>query len=187
MRIKNLLNRILYRLGLKQRPSPSKEDQWRARGVTIGKNFDGPDSAIDYCFGHLVTIGDNVTISGTTILAHDGSTKKFLGYSKVGPVTIGDNVFIGYGCIVLPNVTIGSKVIVGAGTVISKDIPDNVVVIQGTDSTYRVLCTFDEYIEKQRSRMDALPVSNILFTDRTPAQWAQWKQELTASGGGFDL
>lgn len=187
MTIKNFLNKILYRLGLRQRPVLSKEDQWRARGVTIGKNFDGPDSAIDYCFGHLVTIGDNVTISGTTILAHDGSTKKFLGYSKVGPVTIGDNVFIGYGCIVLPNVTIGSKVIVGAGTVISKDIPDNVVVVQGTDSTYRVLCTFDEYIEKQRSRMDNLPVSNILFTDRTDAQWAQWKQELTASGGGFDL
>ena len=187
MTIKNFLNKILYRLRLKQRPVLSREEQWRARGVTIGKNFDGPDSAIDFCFGHLVTIGDNVTISGTTILAHDGSTKKFLGYSKVGPVNIGDNVFIGYGCIVLPNVTIGSKVIVGAGTVISRDIPDNVVVVQGTDSTYRVLCTFDEYIEKQRSRMETLPVSNILFTDRTAVQWAQWKQELTASGGGFDL
>ena len=185
--IKNFLNKILYRLRLKQRPVLSREEQWRARGVTIGKNFDGPDSAIDFCFGHLVTIGDNVTIFGTTILAHDGSTKKFLGYSKVGPVNIGDNVFIGYGCIVLPNVTIGSKVIVGAGTVISRDIPDNVVVVQGTDSTYRVLCTFDEYIEKQRSRMETLPVSNILFTDRTAAQWAQWKQELTASCGGFDL
>lgn len=187
MSIKDFVNKILYRLGLKQRPAMSREDQWRARGVTIGKNFDGPDSAIDYCFGHLVTIGDNVTISGTTILAHDGSTKKFLGYSKVGPVTIGDNVFIGYGCIVLPNVTIGSKVIVGAGTVISKDIPDNVVVVQGTESTYRVLCSFDEYIEKQRGRLETLPVSNILFTDRTTDQWAQWKQELTASGGGFDL
>lgn len=185
--MKELFNRILYRLGLKKSPTLSKVDQWRARGVTIGENFDGPDSAIDYCFGHLVTIGNNVTISGTTILAHDGSTKKFLGYSKVGPVSIGDNVFIGYGCIVLPNVTIGSKVIVGAGTVISRDIPDNVVVVQGTNSTYRVLCTFDEYIEKQRSRMETLPVSNILFTERTSVQWEQWKQELTASGGGYDL
>lgn len=73
MGIKNLVNKILYKLGLKQRPVLTKVEQWRARGVTIGKNFDGPDSAIDYCFGHLVTIGDNVTISGTTILAHDGS------------------------------------------------------------------------------------------------------------------
>lgn len=185
--MRELLNKILYRLGLKKRPVLSKVDQWRARGVTIGENFDGPDSAIDYCFGHLVTIGDNVTISGTTILAHDGSTKKFLGYSKVAPVTIGDNVFIGYGCIVLPGVTIGSNVIVGAGTVISRDIPDNVVVVRGTESAYRVLCTFEEYIEKQRRRMVELPVSNILFTDRTEGQWRVWKEELIRSSGGFDL
>ena len=182
-----LLKRILCKLKLARPDVLSKEEQWRARGVTIGKNFDGPDSAIDYCFGHLVTIGDNVTISGTTILAHDGSTKKFLGYSKVAPVTIGDNVFIGYGCVVLPGVSIGSKVIVGAGTVISKDIPDNVVVVRGWDAPYRVLCTFDEYIEKQRARMEQLPVSDILFTERTQSQWAEWKQELTKSGGGFDL
>ena len=185
--MKELFNKILYRLGLKKRPILSKVDQWRARGVTIGENFDGPDSAIDYCFGHLVTIGNNVTISGTTILAHDGSTKKFLGYSKVAPVTIGDNVFIGYGCIVLPGVTIGSNVIVGAGTVISKDIPDNVVVVRGTDQPYRVLCSFDDYIDKQRNRMRELPVSNIRFSDRTEAQWDEWKQELGRLGGGFDL
>lgn len=96
-------------------------------------------------------------------------------------------MFIGYGCIVLPNVTIGSKVIVGTGTVISKDIPDNVVVVQGTDSTYRVLCTFDEYIEKQRKRMERLPVSNTLFMERKEEEWPQWKRELMEAGGGFDL
>ena len=71
--------------------------------------------------------------------------------------------------------------------IISKDIPDNVVVVQGTETTYRKLCTFDEYIEKQRKRMAALPVSDILFTDRTEDQWTLWKQELIAFGGGFDL
>ena len=72
MNAKEFVNKVLYRLGLKKRPVFSKVDQWRARGVSIGENFDGPDSAIDYCFGHLVSIGNNVTISGTTILAHDG-------------------------------------------------------------------------------------------------------------------
>ena len=187
MKTKEFLNKVLYRLSLKKRPVLSKADQWRARGVSIGENFDGPDSAIDYCFGHLVTIGNNVTISGTTILAHDGSTKKFLGYSKVAPVTIGDNVFIGYGCIVLPGVTIGSNVIVGAGTVISKDIPDNVVIVQGVESTYRVLYTFDEYIEKQKQRMQDLPISDIHFLDRTESQWTTWKQALAEHGAGFDL
>ena len=142
---------------------------------------------IDYCFGHLVTIGDNVTISGTTILAHDGTTKKALGYCKVAPVTIGSDVFIGYGSIILPGVTIGNKVIVGAGTICSKDIPDNSVVVQGYNTAYRFLGTYDEYMEKQRKRKSELPVSNIIFSDRTDEEWQSWKTELEKFGGGFDL
>ena len=180
--IRKIINRIL-----KRESHMSKIDQWRARGVKIGKNFDAPDSSIDYCFGFLVTIGDNVTLSGTTVLAHDGSTKKILGYSKVGNVVIGNNVFVGYGSIILPNVTIGNNVIVGAGTIVSKDIPDNVVVVQGRESTYRILCTYDEYVQKNKEQMKNLPISNLLFEKRTPAQQAEWRETLSKSGGGYDL
>ena len=159
--------RKIYNHILSSKKSISKEDQWRERGVRIGKNFDAPDSVIDYCFGFLVTIGDNVTLSGTTVLAHDGSTKKILGYSKVGNVVIGNNVFVGYGSIILPNVRIGNNVIVGAGTIVSKDIPDNVVVVQGKESTYRILCSYDEYVEKNKQKINNLPVSNILFEQRS--------------------
>ena len=186
--IKDILRPIVYALGIKKKsPILSKEEQWKARGVKIGKNFDGPDSNIDYCFGHLVTIGDNVTISGTTILAHDGSTKKILGYSKVAPVTIGNDVFIGYGSIVLPGVTIGNKVIVGAGTVCSKNIPDNSVVVCGIDTTYRFLCTYDEYVEKEKLDLQKYPVSNVLFTDKTAEEWDNWEKEIKEKGKGFDL
>lgn len=183
----NVLRRIYNRIFRVKTVAISKEEQWRARGVKIGKNFDAPDSVIDYCFGFLVTIGDNVTLSGTTVLAHDGSTKKILGYSKVGNVVIGNNVFVGYGSIILPNVHIGNNVIVGAGTIVSKDIPDNVVVVQGKDSTYRVLCTYDEYIEKNKKNLEILPVSNILFKDRTPEQQKEWCNVLEKSRGGYDL
>ena len=44
---------------------------------------------------------------------------------KVGKVKIGDNCFIGFRTIVLPNVTIGNNCIVGAGSIVSKDLPDN--------------------------------------------------------------
>ena len=45
------------------------------------------------------------------------------------PITIGDNVWFGGNCIVLPGVTIGNNVVVGAGSVVTKDIPDNAVVV----------------------------------------------------------
>ncbi|MFR9073770.1 MAG: acyltransferase [Blautia sp.] len=167
--------RKIYNHILSSKKSISKEDQWRERGVRIGKNFDAPDSVIDYCFGFLVTIGDNVTLSGTTVLAHDGSTKKILGYSKVGNVVIGNNVFVGYGSIILPNVRIGNNVIVGAGTIVSKDIPDNVVVVQGKESTYRILCSYDEYVEKNKQKINNLPVSNILFEQRSSEQQEDWR------------
>ena len=44
------------------------------------------------------------------------------------PITIGDNVWFGGNCVVLPGVTIGNNVVVGAGSVVTKDIPDNAVV-----------------------------------------------------------
>ena len=45
------------------------------------------------------------------------------------PITIGDNVWIGGGAIVLPGVTIGDNSVVGAGAVVTKDVPANVVVV----------------------------------------------------------
>ena len=43
------------------------------------------------------------------------------------PVKIGDNVWIGTRCIILPGVTIGSNCIIGAGTIVTKNVPDNAV------------------------------------------------------------
>lgn len=44
------------------------------------------------------------------------------------PVSIGDNVWLGAGAIVLPGVKIGENSVVGAGAVVTKDIPADVVV-----------------------------------------------------------
>ena len=43
------------------------------------------------------------------------------------PVTIGNNVWIGLGAIILPGVTIGDNSVIGAGSVVTRDIPANVI------------------------------------------------------------
>lgn len=139
---------------------------------------------IDYCFGHLVTIGNNVTITNSTILAHDASTKKALGYSKIGCVDIGNDVFIGFGCVVLPGVKIGNRVIVGAGTIVSKDVPDNVVIV---GNPYRVIDTYDNYMIKNKKNMEIGPVSDIVLFDKTEKDWNELIEQLRQSGKGFDL
>ena len=130
----------------------------RKRGVIIGENVDIINSYIDGGFGFLCSIGNNVTLTGVRILTHDASTKKFLGYSKIGKVNIGNNVFIGNGSILLPNIQIGNNVIIGAGTIVAKDVPDNVVI---AGNPWRVLCTCEEYIERNKNKMGTSLVSNI--------------------------
>lgn len=41
------------------------------------------------------------------------------------PITIGNDVWIGGNCTILPGVTIGNNVIIAAGAVVTKDIPGN--------------------------------------------------------------
>jgi acetyltransferase-like isoleucine patch superfamily enzyme len=46
----------------------------------------------------------------------------------VRPVTIGDNVWIGMGAIVLPGISIGNNSVISAGACVMSDVPENVVV-----------------------------------------------------------
>ena len=47
-------------------------------------------------------------------------------YTK-GPISIGDNSWLGTGVIVLDGVTIGNAAVIGAAAVVNKDIPPNAI------------------------------------------------------------
>lgn len=49
--------------------------------------------------------------------------------SQTAPVTIGKNVWIGGGSIILPGVTIGDGTTIGAGSVVTKSIPGRVLAV----------------------------------------------------------
>ena len=40
------------------------------------------------------------------------------------PVVVGDNTWIGAGCIIVKGVTIGSGCVIAAGTIVTKNVPD---------------------------------------------------------------
>lgn len=137
--------------------------------IRIGKNFRmnngmsgnqigfGKTPCVLQALGGNITIGDNVGMSQTAILALadvtignnvllGGGVKIYtsdfhsLDYvlrrnvkidaenMKNAPVTIGDDCFIGAGTIVLKGVTIGSRSIVGAGSVVTNDVPPDSIV-----------------------------------------------------------
>ncbi len=128
--------------------------EWlRGCGASIGENVDLYDFKCNPKDAPFLSIGNNVTIVNTQVLAHDASLRKFIGNNcnRIGRVVVGNNVFIGAQSIVLPNVHIGNNVIVGAGSVVTKDIPDNSVAV---GNPVRVICTCEEYIRKHQKRME---------------------------------
>lgn len=95
----------------------------------------------------LIEIGDDVTISNCDILAYYMSAYKILSKSKVGKVIIGNNVFIGWNSIILPNVTIGDNVIIGSGSIVTKNILSNSVV---AGNPARVIGSFEYFSAKHK-------------------------------------
>ena len=159
-------------------------EELREKGASIGQNVDIIDAAIDMGTPFLLTIGNNVTITNCRVLTHDASTKKFLGYTKAGHITIGNNVFIGAGAVILPNTTIENNVIVGAGTVVACDIPDNPVVI---GNPCKVICSCSEYLEKQEKRMKTLPVFDFAGRELNDDMKSHERELLLQKKAGFYL
>ena len=117
------------------------------KGLQLGKNvYIVSDYFFDpsHCF--LISIGDNCTIApNVRLIAHDASTFKLLGYTKMGRINIMENCFIGDSVIILPNVTIGKNSIIGSGSVVTRDIPPDMVA---TGNPAKVIMTVHDYIEK---------------------------------------
>jgi maltose O-acetyltransferase len=127
------------------------------RGLRMGRDvYVAPGTIIDPDFCWLVEIGDETTLGpGVRILAHDASTKRHLGFSRVGRVEIGRRVFVGADSIVLPGVTIGEDAIVGAGSVVRRDVPAGVVVA-GNPAV--LVGNTSDYVERHRAGLETGPV-----------------------------
>jgi len=157
-------------------------DDYRDYGATIGTNCKIYSSNIDIGHAYLITIGNNCTLTHCTILAHDASTQIYFKKSKVGIVKIGDNTFVGWGSIILPNVSIGKNCIIGAGSVVSKDIPDNSIVI---GNPCKIVSNIDEFIKKNEDAMKNKPVFNTYWKNKTEAE-KQKEKKLLANTFGYD-
>ncbi|MFI1327621.1 sugar O-acetyltransferase [Streptomyces sp. WAC04189] len=77
--------------------------------------------------GEDCQIGPNVQLLTPTHPLEPGPRRDKLEAAR--PITVGDNVWLGGGAIVLPGVTIGDNSVIGAGAVVTRDIPANVVAI----------------------------------------------------------
>ena len=96
-------------------------------GLNIPINDFGPGLKIAHSGGIIVNenvrIGKNCSIRPYTVIGN-----KQDGKNDQVPF-IGDNVTIGCNVSIIGKITIGSNVVIGAGSVVVNDVPDNVVVV----------------------------------------------------------
>lgn len=102
----------------------------------------------------LVTLGNHVTVTaGVSFITHDGGVWVFRSehpdIDVFGPITVGDNTFIGVGATLMPGVTIGSNSVIGARSVVTRDVPSDTVV---AGCPARVIRTTAEYWERVAPR-----------------------------------
>lgn len=80
-----------------------------------------------------VSIGDGTLLApGVQILTAShpvDAGPRASGVESGHPITIGRNVWIGAGALVLPGVTIGDEAVIGAGAVVTRDVPAGTIAV----------------------------------------------------------
>lgn len=101
---------------------------------------------LDVC---KITIGDNVFIGPDTCITtanHPILHKERLMTSLGSPITIGNNVWIGANCTILPGITIDDSSVIGAGSVVTKNIPENVIAVGNPCKILRPITDKDSFL-----------------------------------------
>ena len=98
--------------------------------INIGKNCGFSGTVIGA--KQNITIGDNVLCGANTLITdfdwHGiAVNNRRTSSGDCKPIIIGNNVFIGYGAVILKGVIIGNNSVIGANSVVTRSIPEGVI------------------------------------------------------------
>ena len=150
---------------------------WAPNKLTIGSNVYIGKNATIQVDG---TIGDEVLFANNTGIVgrhdHDISQvgKAVRSADWVGdckrlsqPVTIGSDVWIGYGGIVYSGVTIGNSSIIAAGSVVTRDVPENAIAAGSPAKIIRQRFTDEDFakhwLELAKTQVRRIPMPKELL------------------------
>lgn len=129
----------------------------KKRGLKIGKDvYVGPYVEFDHQYPFLIEVHDHCRITaGTLILAHDATTFRKLGVTRLAKVIIREGTFIGANCIILPGCTLGPNAMIAAGSVVNRDIPEGMMAAGNPARPYG---KYEELHGKYEEMMKTCPI-----------------------------
>lgn len=135
--------------------------------VSVGSHTYGLLKVLNYSMGEKLKIGDFCSIAPEVVFIlnadhHIGNVstfpfkvkcfgEKFEAISK-GDIIVEDDVWIGYGSIILSGVHIGQGAIIAAGAVVTKDVPPYAIV--GGNPAKIIKYRFPEEIRNEMEKID---------------------------------
>ncbi|MGX7131151.1 MULTISPECIES: chorismate mutase [Enterococcus] len=150
--------------------------------ISVGKNFYANFNCtlLDICpitIGDACMIGPNVQLLTATHPLEP--VKRNSGLESGKPITLGNNVWLGGGVVIIPGVTLGDNVVVAAGSVVTKSFGDNVVLGGNPAKVIKRIETekTEEPLTIQRKKIDTL--------DRKIAQLLEERMDAVAEIGAI--
>lgn len=132
--------------------------------IELGKDFYANTNCVIIDVGK-VKIGDNVMFGPNVSVITAGHpvhpVARKSAYEYGIPVTIGNNVWLGAGVIVLPGVNIGDNVVIGAGSVVTKDIPPNAIAVGNPCRVLREITNDDIHYYFKKRKFDEKAAADI--------------------------
>jgi acetyltransferase-like isoleucine patch superfamily enzyme len=113
------------------------EEQFFNPRILIGDNVNINFDCHIGCIGEI-KIGNGVLIASKVLIIDHFHGETAINNSAISPIkrplvskgkiSIGDNVWIGEGCVIMPGVSIGNNCIIGANSVVTKSFEDNKII-----------------------------------------------------------
>ena len=156
--------KVLFWSKLNHRGNAYVVEKMRKEGMKIGEDthiFSNVAASEPY----LVTIGRNCTISTeVTFLTHDASVGLYGGGRNsnsdiCGPISIGNNCFIGNRVIILYGVSIPDNTIIAAGSVVTKSFSEPGCIIGGNPA--KVISKVENFLSKYKNNFLSLNGLNV--------------------------
>lgn len=111
------------------------------KDVTLGKNC---NIQAHVTISNGCVLGDNVFIAPNSSLLND----KYPRSQFMTPPIVKDNVTIGGGVTILPNVTVNENAVIGGVSVVTKDVPSKMVV---AGCPAKKVMTIEQFVKKREA------------------------------------
>ena len=158
-----------------------------AQGMRVGDRVRISNPVyIDANLPWLIEIDDHATLTPyVAIITHDSSLYNHTGRTRLGRVTIGARVYVGFGAIILPGTTIGADSVVGAGAVVQGDVPAGSLVL-GNPGKVSPIRTAVAWQQMSAARAPSWPRDGwTIPTGITEEHKREQREALADNGAGY--